>query len=91
MSPTEYLLICLGEECAEVIKDASKALRFGPNNSETCMDAPNHEAIGAELNDVIAVFAELTERGFFHGDPFDPAEVEAKRARLRAYMEAACT
>jgi hypothetical protein len=29
MNPTEHLLSCLAEECAEVAQRASKSLRFG--------------------------------------------------------------
>lgn len=35
MNATEHLLVCLAEECGEVAKECSKALRFGLDDQVT--------------------------------------------------------
>lgn len=56
-----YLLICLGEECAEVQKAIAKYQRFG---KEKCYEADtnNIEDIMLELNDVNAVAYLITSQ-----------------------------
>ena len=36
MNKVEYFLTCLNKECSEIIKDCSKALRFGLNDKSPC-------------------------------------------------------
>lgn len=54
MNRTEYLLICLMEECAEVQKIAAKSLRFGLANHHPDGIETNREALERELKDVDA-------------------------------------
>jgi len=51
----EYLLICLMEECGEIIQAASKALRFGLDNNYPGTDRTNVGDISKEFNDLYAV------------------------------------
>ncbi len=64
MTKTEHLLICLSEECSEIIQAVSKALRFGLDNDylgNTC--APNFQDIEKELDDLQGVIAMLKQEG----------------------------
>lgn len=61
MNEREYLLTCLAEECSEVAKCVSKALRFGLDDAEPGQALNNRERITEELFDLNAV-ATLCER-----------------------------
>ena len=63
LNMTDYLLICLAEECAEVQHAAAKALRFGLDHEWPGKNATNREAIARELRDLnnIAAMLELPE------------------------------
>ena len=67
MNRQEHLLVVLSEECSEVIKDVSKALRFGlddikPNQTPN-LELTNSDKITNELADVFAVVDMLVEEG----------------------------
>lgn len=57
MNHAEHLLVCLMEECAEVAKDVSKALRFGIDDTNVLQPfgPTNRQRIAQELNDLMAV------------------------------------
>lgn len=64
MNEKEYLITCLSEECSEVAKACSKALRFGldthhPRDHKTS----NKTHLIYELNDLMSVVEMLVERG----------------------------
>ena len=56
-----HLLVILMEECAEITKDASKALRFGPRDNYHCSTPEKRLAI--ELDDLRVILDLLTENG----------------------------
>lgn len=62
MNQSEHLLVCLIEECAEVIKDTSKALRFGLDDSYIKSDKSNREKIEREFIELTAVHQMLIEQ-----------------------------
>jgi hypothetical protein len=62
MNKTEYLLTCLAEECAEVGQRASKAIRFGLDETQPGQDKSNAMRMLLELMDVMAVFEMLIEQ-----------------------------
>jgi hypothetical protein len=63
MERTQYLLICLSEECAEVSQRASKALRFGLQEVQSGQEQTNAERIAQEFQDLLAIIEMLEEAG----------------------------
>lgn len=63
MNRTEHLLVCLGEEASEVIKDADKALRFGPSEIWPELGITNAERVMREYYDLKAVLKMLQAEG----------------------------
>ncbi len=81
MNETEHLLIILAEECAEVAKETSKALRFGENEVMPGQTLTNRERILHELNDLWAVVEMLGLQ------QVDRAAIERKKAKIGKFME----
>jgi hypothetical protein len=70
------------EECAEVTKDASKALRFGLDNKyQGTFPA---ERLAEELDDLIGVREMLTDRGVIRGPSLEA--IDAKKQKVIKYM-----
>ncbi len=63
MNRKEHLLVILSEECSEVIKEVSKALRFGLENGYPGQSKTNQDNIEDELTDVFAVVEMLLDDG----------------------------
>ena len=61
INKTEHLLIILSEECAELSKNVSKALRFGLEDKEPNQDLTNQEKIVSEFNDLYSVMMMIVE------------------------------
>jgi NTP pyrophosphatase (non-canonical NTP hydrolase) len=80
----DHLLICLMEECGEVIQACGKALRFGLDDDH---QAANPEIVSPrlylqkELNDLAAV-ADL-----FQADWMDERLIDAKKVKLASFMD----
>jgi NTP pyrophosphatase (non-canonical NTP hydrolase) len=53
MNKTEYLLVCLAEECSEVSHAVAKSLRFGLDDGHRGIT--NREQLRLELADVLAI------------------------------------
>ena len=81
---TEYLLIKLMEECAEVQHACAKALRFGPE-SAAVLNETNSDLIQSELHDVGAVASMLEDLGILTLAS-KPGEFEERRDRIKRYM-----
>lgn len=58
-----YLLICLMEECSEVAIEASKCLRFGPNDTHKETKGSPKERLAFEVDDILAIIDCLREHG----------------------------
>jgi NTP pyrophosphatase (non-canonical NTP hydrolase) len=86
MNRTEHLLVCLAEECAEVAKAVSKALRFGLDDGAPGSDATNAQDIAGELNDLVAV-AELLEECGAIPRRHSIRDIEAKKAKVLSFLE----
>jgi hypothetical protein len=87
MNATEHLLTCLMEECAEIQKEAAKALRFGLDDHAP--DAPtvsNADGIARECIDLIAVIEMLEERNII--PTLDaPEQYQKKKDKVEKYMK----
>ena len=84
MTKIEHLLTCMSEECAEVIKEVSKALRFGLDDSHPCEPGTNHVRIERELNDLYGTIELLAENGI-HFKRVE-ALVFDKKLRIKNFM-----
>lgn len=104
MTREQHLLICLAEECSEVVKEVTKILRFGliqegDELRHTTLKGrvvePNGPRLEQEIIDVLAVVDMLFQECEF----FDILDVEneqkqndaiiAKQEKIEAYMEKA--
>jgi len=72
MNEREYLLVCVMEECSEIQKAASKALRFNLNKSEE---------IENEFIDLVALFEML------QFVTFDEYRIAVKKKKVRKFMK----
>lgn len=63
MTREEHLLTILSEECSEIIKESSKALRFGLDdiNPHSKSNLTNREKLINEFNDLFSVVQMLVE------------------------------
>lgn len=88
MKLSEYLLMCLTEECGEVSQRASKAGRFGINEVQPGQNLTNDTRLEIELSDLAGIVELLIETGVIAIDPFtDRARIDAKKAKVAEYME----
>ncbi|MDE3075799.1 MAG: hypothetical protein KGJ86_10255 [Chloroflexota bacterium] len=91
MNRTEHLLTVLAEECVEVAKEVSKALRFGLD--DTAPLPPNSGAvrnrlrIAEELGDVLAMVNWLVDENIIP----QPVPNPLKRPRVKHFMQHART
>lgn len=86
MNNTEYLLTCLIEECAEVQKEATKALRFGLDDSWNGKKT-QRELIMYELIDVFTVADMLINLGILDSNIDYEAMILTKQQRILKYMD----
>jgi hypothetical protein len=83
---TRELLTILGEECAEVIQRASKALRFGVEEAQPGQPYSNAERIGHELGDLVEVMDRLIDLGVIPADAIEHGR-QNKRRQLAKFMQ----
>lgn len=90
MNRSEHLLICLAEECAEVAKECTKALRFGLTDE---YDGPNvKERLENEIADMFAVICMVQDAGLIDADVMcDTDKHEAKLAKVEKYLAYSAT
>jgi len=88
LNKREYLLITLMEEASEVIKVASKMLRFGDDNFHpTSGEGTNREKLQDELNDVFGVVALLQDENIIDEKTLQGSKIYAKKAKVLKYFE----
>ncbi len=89
MTRKEHLLIILAEECSEVIKNVSKALRFGLDDKEPNQDYTNSERITEELHDIIAVIEMLRDEECLKRERTGKvlAAFKLKQEKVERYLE----
>ena len=91
MNKTEYLLTCLIEECAEVQKEATKALRFGLDDKWENDNTPQ-ERLYIEMCDILGVIETLMEEGILDSNRISPQQptdvlISAKKKKIKRWME----
>lgn len=88
MTRQEYLLTILSEECAEVIQEISKALRFGLEEIYPEKGITNSERITAELHDIIAVVEMLRNEGCLEREDIIKvlAAIKVKQGKIEEYL-----
>lgn len=85
MTVSEHLLTCLMEECAEIQKAASKALRFGLAHAPGSKPLTNAQLIAHEVNDLVAVVELLEEAGLIERSGTLRA-LEEKKIKVKMFM-----
>jgi NTP pyrophosphatase (non-canonical NTP hydrolase) len=85
----EHLLTCLIEEAAEIQQAATKALRFGLQDGYPGSNTTNAQDIAREINDLIAVIDLCRENGIISQPAESKHMYEAKRERVKKYMDVA--
>jgi hypothetical protein len=86
LSETDYLLVKLAEECAEVAKEITKALTFGLDDTHPTKPdyKPIRERLALELDDLHAAQTMLIDRGVLRGTNIE--NVMAKRDKVDKFM-----
>ena len=91
MNKIEHLLVCLSEECSEVIKLVDKSLRFGIESDYLGdLKGTNKQEIIKELNDIQSVIELLNDNGIdLQPNSLDEQEIaiEKKKTKVLRYME----
>lgn len=84
----EYLLVCLMEECSEVIKLASKIYRFGQRDTDPNRQhaKPNHQEISAEIGDMMGVIDMLIAEGLIIDEKIVALQRSTKKLRIDEYF-----
>ncbi len=83
MNREKYLLICLSEECSEIIQAVSKVLRFGPKDAKWGNKRSNIERVSDEVNDLLGVLELVQE--IFPELKIDPEKIRAKKEKVGKY------
>ena len=88
MDMIEHLLTCVLEECSEVQKAVTKALRFGLEDGYPGSSLTNRCDLERELSDLLAVVDMCIEAGLISYDKvFDRSNWVNKQRKVRHYME----
>ncbi len=86
MTRTEHLLLILAEECGEVAHRASKAMRFGLDETQAGHDT-NADRLRSEMIDLLAVYDMLCKEGICDPVAHDDPGLLAKRTQVENYLE----
>lgn len=80
-----YLLVCLIEECAEIIQRACKAIRFGMDEVQPGQNLNNLDRISGEVDDFLGVakMLEVEDCMVLHSDRI---AIEKKVAKVNQFM-----
>lgn len=86
MNRAEHLLVILGEEAAEVTKEAAKCLRFGPTEVYPAVGISNIQRVVNEFNDIYAMMVMLQADGIIKGDFIDTLAISNKIDKVEAHL-----
>lgn len=89
MDRNEHLICILGEEASEIIKDCSKSLRFGLDDSDVLDPSgpTNRERLINELNDLAGSVEMLIDAGIIPMDWESPKKRNAKKVKIEKFLE----
>lgn len=87
MNKRDYLLVCLAEECSEVIKTITKIMRFGENISYPKGAISNREKLQDELNDIFGVVALLQDNKIINEKTLQGKKVQEKKNKVIKHFE----
>ncbi len=87
MNIIEHLLVCITEECGEIIQAADKALRFGLDDHAPGKNQTNLEDLVKEVNDLVAVIEVLDKSGVTFSGLFSRDDIEAKKKKIQHFLE----
>jgi hypothetical protein len=89
MKKVEHLLVILMEECAEVAKEASKALRFGLQDQYPAGGETNAERIVREYGDLAAAMQMLFQENALTWPSYTEVKErqDAKIAKVKKFLE----
>lgn len=88
MNTTEYLLCQLGEEAAEVTKEAAKSMRFGLDDVyEKTGPEPQVDRLVSEINDLIALVELCQTSNVLPLNLLSRDKIVAKKAKVFKYMQ----
>lgn len=85
MTRKEHLLTILSEECAEVSKEVSKALRFGLDDIMPGQPLTNSTRITKEVADLMGILQMLYEEGLISRPML--YDLENKKIRVEEYLK----
>ena len=91
MTREEHLLTIIAEECAEIAKAASKALRFGLDNHNPQEDETNAVLMHREYLDLTTVMQMLSNESAQMRDAINkvsfPTAMVAKKNKVEHFLE----
>lgn len=90
MTTEEHLLVCLAEECVEVAKEVSKALRFGLDDTDPTIPGSPFQRVRIvqELYDLMALVEMLEERGTItRYREAGEAAIRAKKSKVMKFLD----
>jgi hypothetical protein len=85
MNRKEHLLTILAEECMEIGKECTKALRFGTEDHHPTQTGTNAQKISDEYNDLLAVIGMLNDEGFLNVT-IDKDKIKKKQETVEKYL-----
>ena len=87
MTPDQYWLCKIAEECTEVAQRALKAQQFGLSEIQPGQDLTNLERLADEFRDLLITFDEMMSRiGGFEFQPTDDQR-RVRLAKAAKYLE----
>lgn len=87
MTRQQLLLLQLGEEAAEIVKEVSKCLRFGPDEIYPKIGVSNIDRVYAEFNDLLGIVEMLQVENLFPADLRNEEMVYQKKVKVEKHLE----
>lgn len=86
LNKSTYLLICLIEECAEIIQRVCKAIRFGLDEVQPGQELNNLERIGQEVDDFQGIATMLDTHCDLRVLHFNDTAIQQKIQKVQRFM-----